>query len=75
MASVEDLENGIESTEDPMSKLIMEEEKKVLIKAAAGSPREGRALKRWDTEWTADFIEGKGRGRIVFMHGTCALFY
>ncbi|KAI1408648.1 hypothetical protein F5Y13DRAFT_182548 [Hypoxylon sp. FL1857] len=66
MSFVEDLET---EGEDPMNYLIIDPNKRNLIEAVAGSAREGTALKPWDTDWTADFIEGKGRGRVVFLHG------
>ncbi|OTA96207.1 hypothetical protein M434DRAFT_141672 [Hypoxylon sp. CO27-5] len=66
MSFVEDLETD---GEDPMSYLIIDPMKRHLVEAVAGCPREGTALKPWDTDWAADFIEGKGRGRVVFLHG------
>ncbi|KAI1504847.1 hypothetical protein F5X99DRAFT_370075 [Biscogniauxia marginata] len=66
MSFVDNLETD---GEDPMKYLMIEQEKSRLIEAVAGSPREGSALKPWNTEWTADFIEGKGRGKVIFLHG------
>jgi len=70
MSFVEDLDTD---GEDPMKYLIIDPKKSQLVEAAAGSPREGTALKPWNTDWTADFIEGKGRGRVIFLHGELAL--
>jgi len=67
MSFVEDLEIGMK---DPMKYVIMNPDKRALIEAAAGSPRQGTALKPWTTDWSAEFIEGKGRGRVIFLHGT-----
>ncbi|KAI8674623.1 AAA domain-containing protein [Fusarium keratoplasticum] len=66
MSFVEDL--VIDS--NPMKHLIMSQEKQEMIEAVAGSPRKGTALKPWTTDWSADFIEGKGRGRVIFLHGS-----
>ncbi|KAL2690174.1 hypothetical protein Neosp_004243 [[Neocosmospora] mangrovei] len=57
---------------NPMKYLIMSPEKQDMIEAVAGSPREGTALKPWTTDWSADFIEGKGRGQVIFLHGKAA---
>ncbi|KAH7157947.1 hypothetical protein B0J13DRAFT_543154 [Dactylonectria estremocensis] len=65
MSFVEDLEVD----KNPMKYLIMNPEKRRMIEAAAGRPREGTALKPWTTNWNADFIEGKGRGQVIFLHG------
>lgn len=54
---------------NPMKYLIMGQEKQEMIEAVAGSPRKGTALKPWTTDWSADFIEGKGRGQVIFLHG------
>lgn len=66
MDFVEDL---VEDTIDPMTYLIMDSDRSKLIEAAAGAPRAGTALQPWTTDWNADFIEGKGRGRVIFLHG------
>ncbi|KAJ3467742.1 hypothetical protein MRS44_005306 [Fusarium solani] len=66
MSFVEDL--VIDS--NPMKYLIMSPEKQEMIEAVAGSPRKGTALKPWTTDWSADFIEGKGRGQVIFLHGS-----
>lgn len=65
MSFVEDLVMG----SNPMKHLIMSQEKQEMIEAVAGSPRKGTALKPWTTDWSADFIEGKGRGQVIFLHG------
>ncbi|UPK96024.1 hypothetical protein LCI18_006959 [Fusarium solani-melongenae] len=54
---------------NPMKYLIMSPEKQEMIEAVAGSPRKGMALKPWTTDWSADFVEGKGRGQVIFLHG------
>ncbi|KAM0418755.1 hypothetical protein ACHAPT_012353 [Fusarium lateritium] len=54
---------------NPMRDLIMNPEKQEMIEAAAGSPRTGTALKPWTTDWSPDYIEGKGRGQVIFLHG------
>jgi hypothetical protein len=59
----------IPESEDPMQYLIIGDTHRELVMSAAGRPRESSALKPWATEWSADFIEGKGRGRVVFLHG------
>jgi hypothetical protein len=61
--------HDISETEDPMQYLIIEKGHRDLLLSAAGRPRQTLALKPWTTEWSADFIEGKGRGRVVFLHG------
>lgn len=66
MSFVEDLE--VEK-KDPMKHLIMNPSRRILIEAAAGSPRSGTALKPWTSGWSADFMEGKGRGRVIFLYG------
>jgi hypothetical protein len=65
MSYVED----IPEETDPMEYLKIDKESHDLVLAAAGSPREGTALEPWTTEWAADFIEGKGRGKVLFLHG------
>lgn len=55
--------------ENPMRHLIIDADKQDLIQAVAGRPREGVALRAWTVDWDADFVEGKGRGRVVFLHG------
>ena len=66
MDFVEDL---VVDKKDPLTYLIMDLDKRKLIEAAAGAPRIGTALKCWTSDWNADFIEGKGRGRVIFLHG------
>ncbi|KAF8859027.1 P-loop containing nucleoside triphosphate hydrolase protein [Acephala macrosclerotiorum] len=55
---------------NPMEYLIIDEDNRDLVLAAAGPPREGTAIKPWTTEWSADFVEGKGRGKVVLLHGS-----
>jgi len=55
---------------DPMKYLIIDKDDNDLVLAAAGPPREGTALKPWTAEWSADFVEGKGKGKVVLLHGT-----
>jgi hypothetical protein len=57
--------------DNPMQYLIIEKNIKSLLLAVAGSRSEKTALKPWATEWTADFIEGKGRGNVIFLLGEC----
>ncbi|RSL85403.1 hypothetical protein CEP51_003379 [Fusarium floridanum] len=54
---------------DPMKNVIIDRSKRNLIEAAAGFRRKKHGVEPWDTDWTADFVEGKGRGRVVFLHG------
>lgn len=53
----------------PMEYLIIDEDNRDLVLAAAGPLREGTAIKPWTTEWSAEFIEGKGTGKVVLLHG------
>jgi len=55
--------------EDIMKYLIIDKKSRNLLLSAAGSPRESTALKPWTSDWTADFIEGKGKGKVIFLHG------
>lgn len=54
-----------------MDNLIIDSASKELILAAAGKPRDSNhaALSAWSTSWSADFVEGKGRGKVIFLHG------
>jgi hypothetical protein len=54
---------------DPMKELIIDDDYKKLLLDAAGQPLEGTAVEPWTTGWNADFMEGKGRGRVVLLHG------
>ena len=64
----------VPSEPNPMEYLIIDKTNRDLILAAAGPPREGTALKPWDAEWSADFVEGKGKGKVVLLHGIISSF-
>lgn len=70
---VQDLDIDTEESRDPMKNLIIEERNKLMVEAVAGRPREGTALKSWDSDWNADFTQGKGEGRVIFLYGKFVL--
>lgn len=53
----------------PMNYLKLDEGSTDLILAAVGKPTDSNGLKPWGSDWSADFIEGKGKRKVVFLHG------
>jgi hypothetical protein len=54
------------SRKSPMDHLILDEDTKKLVKAMAANYTAGRFK-----SWSADFINGKGEGKVVLLHGKC----
>ncbi|KAF7675956.1 hypothetical protein GT037_005461, partial [Alternaria burnsii] len=54
--------------DDPMAELIIIDYYKTLLLAAADQPLRGTIVELWVTGWNADFVGGKGRGRVVLLH-------
>ena len=50
---------------NPMKHLQLEEETKELV-LAMSNVHKGEGIK----PWAADFIKGKGEGRVILLHGT-----
>ncbi|RYO15403.1 hypothetical protein AA0113_g800 [Alternaria arborescens] len=55
--------------DDPMAELIINDDYKKLLLAAAGQPLRGTIVEPWVTVWNADFVGGKDRGRVVLLYG------
>lgn len=61
--------------EDAINHLVMEEERKILIKSLvnryARGDVDGKVVQRKVSQpWTADFIKNKGDGQIFLLHGS-----
>ena len=54
--------------DDPMAELIISDDYKKLLLAAAGQLLRGTIVEPWVTVRNADFVGGRGRGRMVLLY-------
>jgi hypothetical protein len=57
----------VEASDDSINNLVVSESALKTIRALASR----RIRDTVKTSWSADFIEGKGSGQIILLHGEC----
>ena len=69
LLNVEDIK-PLQSQEDLINDLVLEDNAKAMIKALARSYTTARdSTNQVSRRWTADFIQNKGDGQIFLLHG------